>query len=265
LAQFEQSSAIDSDADFAFRESQVTLREQPVNFEFLGGDILHIFLFPSEHQDRTASNFERNQRPTASACTFSRPCDPELEEPSAKISIWWRKHGSPKILIRNVHPIREPSEAFEGEKYCKDGDRTGSYPQVHFTFLGFTFRPRKAKGKSYRCFTSFLPAVSPDAMKRMRKTVREGRMHRQTSATLAVLARQYNPAIRGWSNYFGAFYRTAMHRLYRYIDQRLEQWARRKYKTLTRHKTRGAAWLLRRKSESRGLFYHWSVVGQRVG
>jgi RNA-directed DNA polymerase len=149
--------------------------------------------------------------------------------------------------------------------YCKDGDRTGSYPQVHFTFLGFTFRPRKAKGKSDRCFTSFLPAVSPDAMKRMRKTVREWRMHRQTSATLADLARQYNPTIRGWSNYFGAFYRTAMHRLYRYIDQRLEQWARRKYKTLVRRKTRSVAWLRQRKSESRSLFYHWSVIGQRVG
>ena len=28
------------------------------------------------------------------------------------------------------------------------------YPHVHFTFLGFAFRPRKAKVKSDRCFTS---------------------------------------------------------------------------------------------------------------
>jgi len=75
----------------------------------LGGDILHIFLFPSEHQDGTASNFERNQRPTATACTFSWPCDPELEEPSAKISIWWRKHSFPKILIRNALNARHLS------------------------------------------------------------------------------------------------------------------------------------------------------------
>jgi len=28
--------------------------------------------------------------------------------------------------------------------YCKDSNRTQSYPLVHFTFLGFTFRPRRA-------------------------------------------------------------------------------------------------------------------------
>lgn len=28
--------------------------------------------------------------------------------------------------------------------YCKDSNRTQPYPHVHFTFLGFTFWPRKA-------------------------------------------------------------------------------------------------------------------------
>jgi hypothetical protein len=30
--------------------------------------------------------------------------------------------------------------------HCKDSNRSGSYPHAHFTFLGFTFRPRRAKG-----------------------------------------------------------------------------------------------------------------------
>ena len=77
-----------------------------------------------------------------------------------------------------------------------------------------------------------------DALKHMRQVVRGWRIHRQTPATLAELAKQYNPAIRGWWNYFGAFHRTAMHKLSRYIDQRLEQWARRKYKTLSRRGAR---------------------------
>jgi group II intron reverse transcriptase/maturase len=42
--------------------------------------------------------------------------------------------------------------------YCKDSNRTGTYPNVQFTFLGFTFRPRRAQNKHNRCFTSFLPA-----------------------------------------------------------------------------------------------------------
>ena len=27
--------------------------------------------------------------------------------------------------------------------YCKDSNRRGTHPQIHFTFLGFTFRPRR--------------------------------------------------------------------------------------------------------------------------
>ncbi|MGH9606016.1 MAG: hypothetical protein ACRD3N_10000, partial [Terracidiphilus sp.] len=40
-----------------------------------------------------------------------------------------------------------------------------------------------------RLFTSFLPAVSAESMKRMRRTVRGWRIHRQTPATLADLAK----------------------------------------------------------------------------
>ena len=149
--------------------------------------------------------------------------------------------------------------------YCKDGKRTATYPQAHFTFLGFTFRPGKARGAENRMFTSFLPGVSAEALKRLRKVVRGWRIHRQTAATLAELAKQCNPAIRGWWNYFGAFYRTAMAKLARYIGQRLEQWARRKYKTLLRRKRRSVDWLRRMKSASPRMFFHWSVVGEKVG
>src|ERR1035437_4962872 len=38
--------------------------------------------------------------------------------------------------------------------YCKDSGRTGCYPHVQFTFLGFTFRPRDARNKQGRIFTS---------------------------------------------------------------------------------------------------------------
>jgi group II intron reverse transcriptase/maturase len=145
--------------------------------------------------------------------------------------------------------------------YCKDSNRTASYPHVSFTFLGFTFRPRVAINRQKRAFTSFLPGVSADALKRMRKEVRGWRIHRQTPGTLVELAQQYNPKIRGWWNYFGAFYRTAMRGLSQYIDQKLELWARRKYKTLSRNKQRSAGWLRKMKNETPRMFSHWSVVG----
>ena len=149
--------------------------------------------------------------------------------------------------------------------YCKDSHRTESYPHVHFTFLGFTFRPRKAISRQKRAFTNFLPAVSADALKRMRKEVRGWRIHQQTARTLAELATQYNPTIRGWWNYFGAFYRSAMFKLLQSIDLRLERWARRKYKTLMRHTRRSVAWLSRTKRQSPELFVHWSFLGRKVG
>jgi group II intron reverse transcriptase/maturase len=145
--------------------------------------------------------------------------------------------------------------------YCKDSNRTASYPHVSFTFLGFTFRPRVAINRQKRVFTNFLPGVSADALKRMRKEVRGWRIHRQTPGTLVELAQQYNPKIRGWWNYFGAFYRTAMRGLSQYIDQKLELWARRKYKTLSRNKQRSAGWLRKMKNETPRMFSHWRVVG----
>jgi group II intron reverse transcriptase/maturase len=149
--------------------------------------------------------------------------------------------------------------------YCMDSDRTRSYPNIHFTFLGFTFQPRGACGRQKRLFTSYLPAISTDAMKRIRGEIRSWRIHRQTPSTIEELAKQYNPVIQGWWNYYGAFYPTAMRKLALYIDKKLEQWARRKYKTLLRHDRRSAEWLRRWKAENPRLFAHWSVTGKTVG
>ena len=41
--------------------------------------------------------------------------------------------------------------------YCKDGNRTLAYPNVQFTFLGFTFRPREARSRHNRLFNGYLP------------------------------------------------------------------------------------------------------------
>ncbi|MBN6742489.1 group II intron reverse transcriptase/maturase, partial [Acidithiobacillus sp. MC6.1] len=149
--------------------------------------------------------------------------------------------------------------------YCKHSRRTKAHPQVQFTFLGFTFRPRKALNQQNRPFTSFLPGASDDALKRMRQTVRGWKVYRQTSANLADLAKQYNPVIRGWWQYYGAFYQTALRGLSQYIDEKLGQWARRKYKTLRRHKRRSAEWLGKIKEIFPLMFFHWPIKGGKVG
>src|SRR5260370_1281871 len=149
--------------------------------------------------------------------------------------------------------------------YCKDSNRTKAYSIVQFTFLGFTFRPRKARNKHGCYFTNFLPAVSKIALKRMRQKVRSWRLLRRTPATLAELAQQYNPTIRGWMNYFEAFYRTAMQELYEYLDQKLMRWARRKYKTLKQHQQRSVDWFYKMRTESPKLFVYWRGMERSVG
>lgn len=52
-------------------------------------------------------------------------------------------------------------------QHVKDSRRRGSYADTSFKFLGYTFGPRKARYPDGKAFTSFLPAVSPEALKVM--------------------------------------------------------------------------------------------------
>ncbi len=116
--------------------------------------------------------------------------------------------------------------------YCKDSNRRGSHEHTSFTFLGFTFRARKARNRHGINFASFLPAISKDALNQISRTVRSWRLHRQTGHSLAGLARAINPVVRGWMQYYGAFYRTALHPLLQRINAYLMRWLRKKYKRL---------------------------------
>jgi RNA-directed DNA polymerase len=53
--------------------------------------------------------------------------------------------------------------------------------------------------------------------------------------------------------------------LFHYVDNKLEQWARRKYKTLAQDKRRGGQWLRKMKIVSPRMFVHWRVAGATAG
>ncbi|MBW8800986.1 MAG: group II intron reverse transcriptase/maturase, partial [Streptomyces sp.] len=114
--------------------------------------------------------------------------------------------------------------------YCKDSNRRENFPDIEFTFLGFTFRPRPAKNKNGVRFTSFAPAVSKAALKRMGDTVRGWMLHRRTGIETTELARMINPVVRGWMAYYGRFYRSALYPLLDRINFRLMRWIRKKYR-----------------------------------
>jgi len=145
--------------------------------------------------------------------------------------------------------------------YCRDRQRRQPWDgPCSFTFLGYTFRARTAPTRDgTSSFASFLPAVSPDALKKMSREVRSWRIHLRTTTDLAELARFINPVVRGWMNYYGRFYRSALNGLLRRISTYLVRWARRKYKRLRAFK-RARKWWDGLTARQPALFAHWAWI-----
>ena len=116
--------------------------------------------------------------------------------------------------------------------YCKDDDRRGDYPEIKFDFLGYTFRPRRSKNRYGKFFINFTPGVSNKAAKAMRNTIRNWRIHLKPDKSVEDISRMFNPVIRGWINYYGQFYKSALYSVLRHMNRALIHWARRKFKRL---------------------------------
>ncbi len=144
--------------------------------------------------------------------------------------------------------------------YCKDGDRTGEYPVTSFDFLGYTFRARRSKNWKGKYFVNFSPAVSGKAAKAIRREVRGWKLPCRSDKSLNDLARMFNAAIRGWVNYYGAYYKSALYPTLRHIDRKLVRWATRKFKSLRGHRRRAECWLRRIARRDGALFAHWRLL-----
>lgn len=149
--------------------------------------------------------------------------------------------------------------------YCKDSDRTGSHEHEQFDFLGYTFRPRLAVSRTGHRFVSFSPAVSRSACKAMGTTIRAWRLNRRSSQTLQEFAAIINPIVRGWVNYYGRFYRSALTPILRRINAYLLRWAMHKYKRLRGSRHRARHWLVAVHRRQPGLFHHWRVGARPDG
>lgn len=149
--------------------------------------------------------------------------------------------------------------------YCQDDNRRQDYPIISFDFLGYTFRPRRSKNRWEKYFVNFSPAVSNKAAKAIRQEVRSWNVPERSDKTLEDLARIFNAVIRGWVNYYGAFYKSALYGILRHIDRKLVLWATRKYKHLRNHRRRASHWLERIVRRQTGLFAHWRLLYGQAG
>jgi RNA-directed DNA polymerase len=145
--------------------------------------------------------------------------------------------------------------------YNQDANRRGRYEHTAFTFLGFTFRARPARGRNGEIFASFQPAISTQALNRISGEVRRWRLHRWLGRMMGEIAREINSIVRGWMQYYGAFYRSGVYPVLQRVNAYLMRWIRDKYKRLRSMKKAMAAWQ-RVTSQYPRLFAHWAWASQ---
>jgi RNA-directed DNA polymerase len=143
--------------------------------------------------------------------------------------------------------------------YCKDVNRLGEGPALQFTFLGYTFRPRKAVDKYGRVYVNFSPAVSREALKAMRQKIRGWRVQLKSDKSLADLSAMFSPILKGWLQYYGRFHGSALKSVWRSMNMVLIRWLMRKHKKLRAHKTKASETLKRMAQSQPSAFVHWSM------
>jgi len=147
--------------------------------------------------------------------------------------------------------------------YCKDDDRRRRYPNEKFDFLGYGFQPRRSKNRFGRYFINFSPAISDKAGKSIREEIRSWNLHLRSDKAIEDLSRMFNPKIRGWLQYYGRYYRSALYPYMRQLDRSLARWAYRKYKKLRGHLRRATHWIARISRRDSKLFAHWQMGVRR--
>src|ERR1700747_1904810 len=147
--------------------------------------------------------------------------------------------------------------------YCKDDLRRRTYPNEKFDFLGYTFRPRRSKNREGKPFINFSPAVSDQAVKAIRAEIRSWNLHLRSDKRIEDLSRMFNPVVRGWLQYYGRFYRSALYPPMRQLDRSLARWAYRKYKKLRGHLRRATHWGARISRREPPFFSCWAGGGRR--
>jgi RNA-directed DNA polymerase len=140
--------------------------------------------------------------------------------------------------------------------YCGRSKIARTIPQS-FDFLGFTFRRRTARRKDGKLFPNFAPAISNKAKQAIVKTMREWNVRQLTLISIVTLSKKLNPQIRGWLNYYGKFYPSALHDIREAIEFRLYKWTKCKYPKKRSSRTQAFSWLKQIKQWRPNLFAHW--------
>jgi len=167
------------------------------------------------------------------------------------------------VLKRIEQRFRECGLEIHPEKsgiiYCKDKNRREDYKRISFDFLGYTFQPRRCVNGKGIIHPNFLPAISRTSKKAINQEMRSWHIQIKNDKSLLDLSKMFDAVLRGWSNYYGRFYPSAMQVIWRHFNRYLVQWVRRKYKRFARHQRRAYQYLNRLAQANTHLFTHWKL------
>jgi RNA-directed DNA polymerase len=141
--------------------------------------------------------------------------------------------------------------------YCKKHHRDIEYECVQFDFLGYTFKPRRAADKKGEKFLNFSPAISKSAKKKIWAEVRGWNHGVWVQQTLEEIAREINPVIQGWINYYGKHNVREFKEALQAVNLKLSRWIRNKFKGYRGHKVKAIYKLGDIAIANPDLFAHW--------
>ncbi len=115
--------------------------------------------------------------------------------------------------------------------YCKNSGRKEEQAPNSFTFLSYSFQPRKAYNPlEKRKYTTFSPAICCKAKTYIRQRIREVFNPGITQIPLGSIAKKLNPKIRGWLNYYGRFNGSEVLSVFRYLNGLIREWIKGKFR-----------------------------------
>lgn len=143
--------------------------------------------------------------------------------------------------------------------YCKDGYRKEKYDNESFTFLSYTFQPRRCLvGKEEKKIkVLFSPAISTLAKKSIREGIRKIFNPSYSFIILQEIAEKLNPKLRGWYNYYSKYNKWKLLEVFRYLNLLMRKWIKRKFKLVSKRKQRDK--YKRIMELNPNLFYHWKL------
>ena len=190
------------------------------------------------------------------ACPFERYADDIVVHCSSK-------EEAEQMLAKLKTRMNEFDLTLHPEKtkivYARNYQRTEKHDKESFTFLSYSYQPRKVKGKFGKGnrLLIFSADICQNAKTSIRTAIKEVLITQWSTQQLVWFADRLNPKIRGWINYYTKFSKYETYKVFNYLNELIRKWMKNKYKIVGK----GKLYKKYRQVQAAnpGLFYHWRL------